>query len=211
MDSTLFDPRQVLIVDDDTGYRASLSALLGRAGYRTIEASTGEEALALVRRARPDCVLLDVHLPGATGYEICRELRDAYGELLPIVFVTGERVEAADRVAGLLVGADDYLVKPVEADELIARLRRYFARSSAHARGSVYAGRLGLTRREGEVLKLLAHGSAQVAIAQELMISPTTVATHIQRILAKLGVHSRAQAVALAYREGLVEAHADAK
>lgn len=190
-----------MIVDDDADYRFAMRELFGRVGLRTLEASTGLEALASAHRERPGGVLLDVHLPGMTGYEVCRELRDAYGDALPIVFVTGRRVEAADRIAGLYVGADDYLIKPVNPDELIARVRRMLARSRADSSTCL----AGLTNRESEVLRLLAEGLDQEAIAHSLVISPNTVATHIQRILPKLGVRNRTQAVVHAYREGLVE------
>jgi DNA-binding NarL/FixJ family response regulator len=195
----------VLIVDDDANYRALVADLLQRAGFATSEASTGREALVYAGRERPACVLLDVLLPGTTGYEVCRELRDEYGEGLPIIFVTGERVEAADRVAGLLVGADDYIVKPFDPDELIARTRRFVARSIARSSGAYRSDQYELTTREREVLRLLAEGLDQRAMARELFITPKTVSTHVQHILSKLGVHSRAEAVSLAYRERLID------
>jgi two-component system, NarL family, nitrate/nitrite response regulator NarL len=195
----------ILIVDDDANYRAFVSSILGRVGYSTREASSGEEALSSVRSERPSCVLLDVLLPGVTGYAVCRELRDEYGEALPIIFVTGERTDPGDRVAGLLLGADDYVLKPFDADELLARVRRLLVRSDLAARGNgeERSNSFGLTDRERDVLMLLADGAGQKTIAAELVLSPKTVATHIQRILAKLGVHSRAEAVAVAHREGL--------
>jgi two-component system response regulator FixJ len=195
----------ILIVDDDANYRASVSSILGRVGYGTREAASGEEALSSVRSERPSCVLLDVLLPGVTGYAVCRELRDEYGEALPIIFVTGERTDPGDRVAGLLLGADDYVLKPFDPDELLARLRRLLVRSELAARGNGELRRntFGLTKRERDILMLLADGTGQKAIAADLVLSPKTVATHIQRILAKLGVHSRAEAVAAAHREGL--------
>jgi two-component system, NarL family, nitrate/nitrite response regulator NarL len=198
---------RILIVDDDEPFRVLVSSLLERAGYATAAASTGEEALASVRREMPSCILLDVLLPQASGYEVCRELRDEYGEALPIVFVTGERTEPADRVAGLIVGADDYILKPFDPDELIARVRRLLVRSNLLARlvEKQRPGSFQLTDRELDVLRLLADGLEQNAIARELFISPKTVSTHIQRILTKLGVHSRAQAIALAYRENLIQ------
>jgi DNA-binding NarL/FixJ family response regulator len=197
--------RPVLIVDDDAGYRAFVGELLQRVGFSTCDATTGREALASAARERPACVLLDVLLPDSTGYEVCRELRDEYGEGLPIIFVTGARIEAADRVAGLLVGADDYVVKPFDPDELIARTRRFVARSVARS-SSVYRDSLSeLTTREHEVLRLLAEGLDQKAIALKLFITTRTVSTHIQRVLSKLGVHSRTEAVSLAYRERLIE------
>jgi two-component system, NarL family, nitrate/nitrite response regulator NarL len=207
------DAARILIVDDDEPFRALVASLLERAGYATAEASTGEEALTSVRRETPACILLDVLLPRATGYEVCRELRDRYGEALPIVFVTGQRTEPADRVAGLLIGADDYILKPFDPDELIARVRRLLVRSGILAKFAGDKSRNGfqLTDREAEVLRLLADGLEQDRIARELFISPKTVSTHIQRILTKLGVHSRAQAIAVAYRENLVAGakHAD--
>jgi DNA-binding NarL/FixJ family response regulator len=144
-----------------------------------------------------------VRLPGISGYEVLRELRSRYGETLPIIFVSGERVEAFDRVAGILLGADDYVVKPFAPDELIARVRRLVFRA-----GSDDPGALGtkLTRREQEVLQLLASGLTQQQIAKQLVISSSTVDSHIEHVLEKLGVRSRAQAVALALRSGLVGA-----
>jgi two-component system nitrate/nitrite response regulator NarL len=198
---------EILIVDDDAGYRAFVVSVLARVGYCTRQAETGEEALSIAQSERPSCILLDVHLPGMTGYQVCQGLREEYGEGLPIIFVTGERTEPADRVAGLLLGADDYVVKPFDPDELLARVRRSLVRAGDAASERVgRASSFGLTPREQEVLALLAEGLKPNAIATSLFISPKTVGTHIQRILAKLGVHDRAQAVALAYREGLVHA-----
>jgi two-component system nitrate/nitrite response regulator NarL len=192
---------RILLVDDDEGFRGLVSSLLSRMGCETYEAATGEEALAVAHQERPALVLLDVCLPGLTGYEVCRELRDEFGDELPIVFVSGERTASYDRVGGLLLGADEYLVKPLDPNELLARVRRLLARSASVAPDAAST----LTKRELQVLGLLADGLDQPAIAGQLLISPRTVATHIQRILTKLGAHSRAQAVALAHREHLFD------
>jgi DNA-binding NarL/FixJ family response regulator len=197
----------IVVVDGDRKYCKFVTGVLQRAGYETHHVATGEEAVVFARKRRPAAVILDVILPGATGYEICRELREEHGENLPIIFVSGERIEAPDRVVGLLIGGDDYLVKPIDPDELTARLRRLITRAAsvraeAGPRGDAFAD---LTTRESEVLRLLARGLNQEEIARALAISPATVGTHIQRILNKLDVHSRTQAVALAYRERLVE------
>jgi DNA-binding NarL/FixJ family response regulator len=199
--------RTVLVVDGDPVYAEFVMDALRRAGFVGHHLASGENAVDAVVALAPAAVILDVILPGTTGYEICRELRQRYGEKLPIVFVSGERREAADRVVGLLIGADDYLVKPVDAEELIARLRRLIAKSlgSQAPVPPTPPAFGGLTTRENEVLRLLAHGLDQGTIAQQLAISPATVGTHIQRILNKLDVHSRTQAVALAYREKLVD------
>jgi DNA-binding NarL/FixJ family response regulator len=193
----------VLVVDDDAAQRELISTVLGRAGFLTVDASNGEEAMAAARQHLPRLVVLDVRLPDVSGYEICRRLRDEFGATLSIVFLSGERTEGLDRAAGLLVGGDDYLVKPFSPDELLARVRiRLPAAPEQPPLPS------DLTRRELEVLGLLAEGLSQKEIAVSLVISSKTVAAHIQHILGKLGVHSRAQAVAQAYRRGLLNGHA---
>ncbi len=187
----------VLVVDGDPDSRAFLTTSLQRAGFTTCEAEAGEEARELVLRERPKVVLMEVRLPGASGYEICRELRDEFGEALPIIFVSGEKTDDLDHVAGLLVGADDYLTKPVLPDVLLSRVRRLAVRAQAPARPE-------LTEREQEVLSLLVAGNARSDIARELGISRKTAAKHIEHILSKLDVHSEAQAVALASRRQVV-------
>jgi DNA-binding NarL/FixJ family response regulator len=187
---------RVLVVDGDPASCAALSEALERAGYRTQQVPTGEEALRAAGRERPALVIMETHLPGTSGYEIVREFRERYGENLPIIFVSAARTEETDMVAGLLLGADDYLAKPVPLDHLLARVRRLVAQSAPVA-GPIPSR---LTRREQEVLGLLADGLEQDDIARRLFISPKTVAKHIERILSKLGVHSRAQAVVLALR-----------
>jgi len=189
----------ILVVDDDPAFRDLVGTLLERIGCQTVGAADGHEALRAAASSQPDVVLLDVDLPGTSGYEVCRELRDTYGDDLAIVFVSGERTDQLDRVSGLLLGADDYIVKPFEPDELLARVRRLLSR----ARPPLVRATEELTRREEEILRLLASGLDQAAIAALLVISPKTVATHIQRILGKLGVRSRAQAVAFAHQNGL--------
>jgi two-component system nitrate/nitrite response regulator NarL len=187
----------ILVVDGDEIHRAWLTLLLRRGGYAIHDVATGDEALADAHRSSPALVVLDVLLRDVSGYEVCRQLRDAFGETLPIMFVSALRTESYDRVGGLLLGADDYLAEPFAPDEQLARVRRLVARS----RGDSSA--LDLTKRELEILRRLASGRNQSQIAAALVIAEKTVATHIQHILAKLGVHSRAQAVAVAHRRGL--------
>jgi two-component system, NarL family, nitrate/nitrite response regulator NarL len=201
----MIDCGPILIVDDEPAYLEFVTTVFDRAGLATRQELTGEGALAAVARDRPACVLLDVQLPGVTGYAVCKELRETYGQQLPIMFVTGERTEASDRVAGLLLGADDYITKPFDPDELVARVRRAIARAAAVLDSE--NGGFGLTAREREVLALLSAGRPQAGIALDLVISSKTVATHIQRILTKLGAHSRAEAVAMAHRHGLADEH----
>jgi two-component system, NarL family, nitrate/nitrite response regulator NarL len=205
------DLGRVLVVDDDAEFRTLVSKLLVHARLASEEVAGVEAALEAARRERPALVVLDVSLSDLSGYEVCRELRDEFGEELPIILVSGERVEPVDRAVGLLIGADDYMVKPFDADEFLARVRRLVTRSEPVRDRVVTTSReLRLTKRELEVLRLLAGGRRASEIATELVISKKTVASHIQNVLAKLRVHSRAQAVAWAFESGLM-APADAR
>jgi DNA-binding NarL/FixJ family response regulator len=194
----------VLVVDDDESFRALVVEVLGRSGYTVREAPTGEEALSAALLERPSLVLLDVHLAGMSGYDVCRGLRSQFGEGLPIMFVSGERTEPFDRVAGLRLGGDDYIVKPLNPDELLARVDRFIRREHP-ADPQPGSTPFRLTRRELQVLELLAHGSTPREIGQLLSISRKTVATHVQNTLSKLDVHSQAQAVSVAFTHGLFE------
>jgi two-component system response regulator MprA len=118
---------QILIVDDEPAVRSSLSRALELKGYRIGMAADGAQALALARGAHYDAVVLDVMMPGIDGLEVCRRLRGA-GDHTPILMLIA-RDAIGDRVAGLDVGADDYLVKPFALAELLARLRALLRRS----------------------------------------------------------------------------------
>jgi DNA-binding NarL/FixJ family response regulator len=202
----------ILVVDRNAGARTQVAGLLERMGYETQQARNGREALEAARQVQPALVLLEVNLAEVSGYEVCQELRDRYGHDIAIIFLSADRTEPYDRVAGLLIGADDYIVKPFDEGELLARVRSALRHAPAPPKNGSERGAAteALTNREREVLKLLARGLTQAQIAEELFISSKTVGGHIQRVLEKLGVHSRAQAVALAHEQGLadVQGHA---
>jgi two-component system response regulator MtrA len=120
----------VLLVEDDESVRRSTSLLLERAGIETAGAATGEEALSRLHQDRFDLVLLDVMLPGIDGFEVCRRVRRR--SQVPIVMLTA-RGEVSDVVAGLELGADDYVVKPFDGAELVARTRAVMRRREAGA------------------------------------------------------------------------------
>ncbi|MGF7238485.1 MAG: response regulator transcription factor [Frankia sp.] len=128
---------RVLVVDDDAAVRESLERSLRFEGYDVSAARDGLEALDVVTADHPDIVVLDVMMPRMDGLEACRQLR-ARGEDLPVLMLTA-RDGLADRVSGLDVGADDYLVKPFALEELFARMRALSRRASLSARGAAAA------------------------------------------------------------------------
>jgi DNA-binding NarL/FixJ family response regulator len=189
----------VLIADENGTSREELVGLFEAAGYEVMSVSSGEEALRVAGEVELSIVLLEISLGSMSGYEVCRALRERTTDL-PIVFVSGSRTESYDRVAGLLLGADDYVVKPYAPDELLTRVRILVRRSQTATQPISK-----LTKREREVLQLLSEGLRQDEIAERLFITRRTVGTHVENILRKLGVRSQTQAVALAFREELLD------
>jgi len=121
-------PKHILVVDDDTLLRRSLSLQLEQNGYRASTAETAEDALALTRRDPPDLILLDVGLPGMDGLEALRHFQ-VEKEGVPVIFVTARRREL-DTILGLELGADDYITKPFNPDVLIAHVKAVLRRSA---------------------------------------------------------------------------------
>jgi two-component system, LuxR family, response regulator FixJ len=201
------DFQTVLVVDCDETACSLIAAQVGRLGLdcRTVDAS--DAALASVEKDEPALAVIAVELPGLNGLGLLQALHERF-ERLPVILTSSKHVDPVGRAAGLMLGADDYLVKPLDPAEFAARMRRSLDRSDR----SVGKGLPGeptsqaddLSRREREILLLLAEGKSETEIAAALVLSPKTVATHIQNMLRKLGVHSRTQAVATAYRDGLV-------
>jgi DNA-binding response OmpR family regulator len=173
----------VLVVDDDEAFREIATRILRDAGYTAVEASSGEEAVEVARRQQPDVVVLDVRLRGTlSGHEVCRIIKREIQPEPAVLFVSGARTESFDRVGGLLVGADDYVVKPFAADELLARVGALLRRSIPGTPASQ------LTAQELDVLRLVKEGLSQSEIAQKLEVSPTTARRQIEDVFTKLGV-----------------------
>jgi DNA-binding NarL/FixJ family response regulator len=201
----------ILIVDSDDASRLTAVQAAVRLGYEARPTPTADELIERLGADRPTLAIVEVELPGpANGLDLMRQLHEAFDGDLPVILVSASQTDAFDRMAGLMLGADDYLTKPLDPGELLARVKRSLRRGApkAHGSGNGHArdeNAAGLSPREREILGLLAEGHTQGQIATELVISSKTVATHIQHILSKLGVNTRAQAVALAFRRGLVE------
>ncbi len=198
----------ILVVDHDDTTRLSAVQVAVRLGYDVCAAENAEVLLERLDGHVPALAIVEVELPGGvSGLEVMRDLHERFGAELPVILVSAERTAALDRTAGLLLGAEDYVEKPFDVGELVARVRRSLrraTRSNGNGNGKTN-GDVSLSPREREILALLAEGKTQGEIARELVISPKTVATHIQHLLGKLGVHTRAQAVAAAFRLGFVE------
>jgi two-component system response regulator MprA len=168
---------RVLVVDDDRAVREALRRVLTLAGYEVKSADGGTEAIEAVVQAVPDAVVLDVGMPDVDGLEVCERLR-MLGNRVPILMLTAH-VEISDRVAGLDAGADDYLVKPFDVDELKARLRALLRRTGPEGdpdelsfgevrldrarHGASVGGQIvELTRTEYQLLELFMRNPRQV-------------------------------------------------
>ncbi len=162
MPGAAFPVVDVLVVDDDARVAASLRRSLEYAGYRVTVAVDGPAALAAVNRDCPAVVVLDVMLPGIDGYGVCRALRADPAIADPMVLMLTARDGTADQVTGLDAGADDYLVKPFEHDELLARIRALLRRRPAPSPGVLVLADLHLdpvtreVRRGGRDIELTA-------------------------------------------------------
>jgi two-component system, OmpR family, response regulator PrrA len=174
---------EVLVVDDDEDIRTSLERGLRLSGFAVRTAADGEEALRAVAEQAPDCIVLDVGLPGADGIRVVGLLRER-GVTLPVCMLSA-RTEVDDRVTGLAAGADDYLVKPFALTELVARLRALLRRVPPPPGGRLVVGPLvvdpaarstavtgtsvELTRREFDLLEMLARNAGTVLSRERLL------------------------------------------
>ncbi|HYW26711.1 MAG TPA: response regulator transcription factor [Terriglobales bacterium] len=211
---------RVLIVDDHAVVRQGLRIFLDTEGEFEVvgEAPDGEEAVRLAKALRPDIVLMDLLMPGMGGIEATRLIRS---ELVDVEVVALTSVlDDESVVSAVRAGAIGYLLKSADAGHLRRSLRAAAAGQvqldPAAAARLVHEVRAPpavetLTDRESEVMRLLARGLANKEIGRDLRISEDTVKTHVSRILAKLGAHSRTQAVLHAMRMGLVDVNADAR
>jgi DNA-binding NarL/FixJ family response regulator len=214
-------PPKVVIADDQALVRGGFRMILGAAGIPVVaEAADGAEAVAAVLKHRPDVALIDIRMPEMDGLEATRRILAAPAAagcrvLILTTFDLDQYVYAA-----LTAGASGFLLKDVSPEQLVAavrlvrtgdallapsitrRLIQRFAPPTGHS--LIHANLSDLTPRELEVMQLLAQGLSNAELAKELTLSEATVKTHVARILAKLGLRDRVQAVVLAYETGLV-------
>lgn len=171
----------LLVVEDDMPLQRMMSSFLGLNGYRVIPAGNGQEALDAIERVMPDMVIADVMMPVMDGWELTQELRDAY-PLLPIMLVTA-RDSIEDKRTGFTAGADDYLTKPIDLDELLLHVQALLRRAQAMTSHKLTIGETtldydSLTIRRGDILLTLP--KKEFFLLFKLLSSPMQIFTRRQ-------------------------------
>lgn len=213
--TTVAEPGVVLIVDDTPDNLAMLSDALNDAGYMVLVALDGLSALNRIERRRPDLILLDAMMPGLDGFETCRRIKEHPANAdIPVLFMTA-LTESRHVVQGFEVGGSDYVTKPIQTDEVLARVAAHLRTSrillSARASSQptapslddepahrLLSARFQLTGREVEVLRWVACGKTNRDIGTILDLSPRTVNKHLEHVYVKLGVETRTAATSVA-------------
>jgi two-component system phosphate regulon response regulator PhoB len=208
----------ILVVEDDEDILELLAYNLQSAGFSVVASRDGFDALQKARRAPPDLIILDLMLPGLDGFEVCKELkREAKTAQVPVIMLTA-RGDEVDRIVGLELGADDYVVKPFSPRELMLRVRAVLKRSGPEARekpilrkgglcvdlaahrAEIDGAEIALTATEFKLLAELFRGQGRVQTRDQLLNTvwgyefegyARTVDTHIRRLRQKLGPYSR--------------------
>ncbi|HWV75768.1 MAG TPA: response regulator transcription factor [Isoptericola sp.] len=213
---------RVVLVDDQAVVRAGFTVILQSEGLEVVgEASNGADAVRVARRERPDVVCMDVRMPGGDGITATRELAGP-GVADPVPVLVVSTFDLDDYVFGALeAGASGFLLKDAEPEVLVDAVRRVAAGDGlvdqaltrrvidefARRRGPVVADPAAtglLTGREQEIVALLCRGSSNAEIAAALFLEPSTVKSHLSRIMTKTGARDRVQLVVWAYDSGLV-------
>ena len=227
-------PARLLLVDDEPGLRAAVSAYLEDEGFQVTTANDGEEGWQKAQELLPDVVISDVMMPRCDGYGLLKKLRaDERLGGTPVIFLTAKGM-TADRIAGFQAGCDDYIPKPFDPDELVARLHNVVRRqerllaeaarfadadigqmakqiteirsllSGGGSRKAPGPSDLSFTPREASVLQLVAEGLMNKEIARRLETSIRNVEKYVSRLFIKTGTASRTELVRYALEHGLV-------
>jgi DNA-binding NarL/FixJ family response regulator len=204
-------PKRLLVVDDDPNLVLLVKDYLEFRGYEVVAASNGLEALEVMRRLTPDLIICDVMMPEMDGYTFVQTLRsDRATDWIPVIFLSA-RGQTADRVRGLNTGADAYLVKPFEPEELVAQVEatlkhteRLLQMQGAPVQPVIQLDReVELTPTETKVLQYVARGMSNREIAEVMGVSQRTIESHVSNMLAKTGLHNRTELARWAIESGL--------
>jgi two-component system, LuxR family, response regulator FixJ len=194
---------EIFIVDDDPSIRAALSAVFTGEGYQVASFGDGNTFLSAAHARKPDCVLLDIHMPGRSGLELLKQLSAEHYQA-PVFIISGQG-DIAMAVDAMRHGALDFIQKPFDAAAIVAQVRdamlAWERRSeNGNALGREFPGHAQLTAREYEVLERIAQGLSNKEAGRELGISPRTVEVHRARIMEKLGARNAADLMRIVLR-----------
>jgi DNA-binding NarL/FixJ family response regulator len=203
-------PAKILVVDDDESMQKAIVDVLRSEGFQVLTAEHGLDALGVLEGHMPDLIIADIMMPKMNGYQLYQRISsNPDWTMIPFIFLSAKR-EGEDIRFGKELGVDDYLRKPVAQQDLISavrgKLKRFNRLEGAHVRQSdqethptvAFGEAHNLTPKELEVLLFMVRGLTNDQIASELVVSPTTVKSHVSNILSKLQAKNRVEVVALA-------------
>jgi len=197
------EQKRLLLIDDDPNLILLVKDYLEFRGYQVDTAENGQEALDLLQRETPDMIICDVMMPQMDGYSFVEHVRkDARTSWIPVLFLSAKG-QSQDRVKGLNIGADVYMVKPFEPEELVAQVESSLKQASRliqrQDKGLDSAPKIQvpfdveLTPTELRVVQYVARGMANREIAEELNVSQRTIESHVSNMLGKTGLHNRTE------------------
>lgn len=195
-------PKKIFVVDDEPQITKVLAVYLEKAGYQVITETDGKNVLAIFQREKPDFMILDLNLPNVDGLDICKAIR--HDSNIPILMLTA-RVEETDRLIGLELGADDYVIKPFSPREVVARVRTIFKRTNAEPEkvDVVQVGKLVIDLEKHTVN--LANKPVELTPTEfEILV---TLAKHPKRVFSRLQIMEQAQGSAFEGYERTIDAH----
>ncbi|MBD2465891.1 response regulator transcription factor [Oscillatoria sp. FACHB-1407] len=202
-ETSVGDHKRLLLIDDDPNLILLVKDYLEFRGYEVITAENGQEALEVLQKETPDMIICDVMMPQMDGYSLVEHVRkDPRTSWIPVLFLSAKG-QSQDRVKGLNTGADVYMVKPFEPEELVAQVESSLKQASRLIQRQDKGGEGGpkiqvpfdveLTPTELRVVQFVARGMANREIAEELNVSQRTIESHVSNMLGKTGLHNRTE------------------
>ncbi|HIK26682.1 MAG: response regulator transcription factor [Oscillatoriaceae bacterium SKYG93] len=202
-DTNVKEQKRLLLIDDDPNLILLVKDYLEFRGYEVITAENGREALEILEKENPDMIICDVMMPEMDGYSFVKHVREnPRTNWIPVLFLSAKG-QSQDRIKGLNTGADVYMVKPFEPEELVAqvesslrqseRLRQHQAKTTEHGPKIQVPLNVELTPTELKVVQLVARGMANREIAEIMNVSQRTIESHVSNMLGKTSLHNRTE------------------